>query len=169
MAEEQTKQQVPIRSFFDALVRYHMAAHKPVLDCGSMLHQELILWMVILRAWEREAVWKVMQLDDSLSSVEEAEKGKGYIYRLLQFQPRTADALAALFMLRKELSGNNELAPIRFIIWLNLELARIAEEVMRRAEHHRLGKKMIAKVFTGAELPHKELVESVQQERVKWI
>jgi len=95
MAEEQTKQQVPTRSFFDALLRYHMAAHKPVLDCGSMLHQELIVWMVILRAWEREAVWKIMQLDNALSGAEEAEKGKGHIYRLLQFQPRTSDALAA--------------------------------------------------------------------------
>jgi hypothetical protein len=75
--EEQQKKELPARDFFRELLQYHITAHKPVLDCRSMLDQELIIWMVILRAWEREAVWKIMQLDDTLLSVEEERLARG--------------------------------------------------------------------------------------------
>ena len=162
------KKEVSAKEFFRSLCVQHVTAHKHVLDLDAMLDQELIIWMVIFRAWEREAVWKIMQLDDTLSGIEQAEKSKGSIYQMLQFRPRTSDALGALFMLRKQLTGNTDINPIRFIIWLNLELARIAEEVERRAGKRKLGRKMIGQIFTGADFPHKELIESVRKTARRW-
>jgi hypothetical protein len=55
-----------------------------------------------------------------------------------------------------------------FIVWVNVQLAGLINEIENRAEKDKLGKKMIAMIFDRGEFPQEQLLEGVQSEARKW-
>jgi hypothetical protein len=166
MAEASKKKEIiPIRDFFRTFCDQQAAVSAPFVDFKSLLDQELIVWLVLFRAWTRESVWKLMELDSTMTTIGEAERSKGTIYKMLI--PGTPDQLCALFLLANKLTQSRDLAPMAFIVWANVQLAGLINEIDEIMENNNLGKKLIKMVFDRAEFPQKELLDGVQREARK--
>lgn len=156
----------PLMKFFRQFCQQQHFGGKPSINYGSLLDQELIIWLVFFRAWSRECVWKLMEMDNTGITAEEAVNSRAAIYKMLI--PGKPEELCALLLLRYQLTGNLDLIPIAFMTWLNAQLAYVINEIETRAKPKKIGNMLLGMIFDHNDYPKKELLEAVRREAKKW-
>lgn len=160
---EHTERSISILDFH-ALIAAQTQIHTPLLDYAQLSDEDLIAVTILLRAWEREAAWKLYKLDDDLT-YREARRSKGSIWRLLYDWKRNGvNGLAVLYVSNRQRGGTATLVSVGFITWLNVELNCIGDEIEKRVCKYPVGSALLDEVMRDAGFPDQQIFKLIQKE-----
>ena len=160
---EQTARSLSILEF-QAFIAVQTQVHAPLLDYTQLSDEDLIGVTILLRAWEREAAWKLYKLDDDFT-YSEARRAKKSIWGLLYKWKRDGvNGLAGLYVSNRQPGGTATFASVGFITWLNLEINCIGDEIQKRVSKYPVGSALIGEVMRDAVFPYEQLLNLIQKQ-----
>ena len=160
---EQTARSLSILEF-QALIAVQTQIHTPLMDYATVSDEDLIAITILLRAWEREAAWKLYKLDDDFP-YSEARRAKKSIWGLLYKWKRDGvNGLAVLYVSNRQRGGPATFASVGFITWLNLEMNCIGNEIQARVSKYPVGSVLIAEVMRDTGFPSEQILNLIQKE-----